>query len=319
MAQHLRANPLVSGAGPTVAGPGARGAAHWAAPLALGVSMCLWGSTHPLIKLALHELGPSQMIFLRVLSAGLVLLAISVVSGRGPVLLAQARQPLSPIVQGLLGYFLTMSLSTYALQYVPAAVNALLINLSPIFTVLLSALLLGEALTWRAAVGVAVGFLGVGVVTLSGRQLGGLGPEAQPGVGIGLVAALVWAAYTVATRRLASRTLDPMAATTLAALGAAIPLGLVAGPASAATQVLAASAVTQVSVLWTGMLASGGTFVIWAWALSRMRAGQVAAFQYLVAPVALLLAWPILGEQPSLLLLVGMALVLAGVAATQKR
>jgi drug/metabolite transporter (DMT)-like permease len=212
-----------------------------------------------------------------------------------------------------------MSLSTYALQYVPAAVNALLINLSPIFTVLLSALLLGEALTWRAAVGVAVGFLGVGVVTLSGRQLGGLGPEAQPGVGIGLVAALVWAAYTVATRRLASRTLDPMAATTLAALGAAIPLGLVAGPASAATQVLAASAVTQVSVLWTGMLASGGTFVIWAWALSRMRAGQVAAFQYLVAPVALLLAWPILGEQPSLLLLVGMALVLAGVAATQKR
>src|SRR5205814_570218 len=82
----------------------------------------------------------------------------------------------------------------------------------------LGALLLGEPLTRRTALGVAVGFCGVGVVTLAGRDVGGLGPGALPGVLLGLIAALVWAACTVLTRRLAAATVDPLASTTLAAL-----------------------------------------------------------------------------------------------------
>ena len=76
---------------------------------------------------------------------------------------------------------------------------------------------------------------------------------------------------------------------------------------------------TQFAVLWTGVVATGATYVIWGWALARISAGRVASFQFLVAPIALLLAWPVLGEAPSLLLILGMALVLVGVAAAQRR
>jgi drug/metabolite transporter (DMT)-like permease len=281
--------------------------------------MTLWGSVHPLVKLALHELAPAQLIFLRVSSAAIVLLGVSLASGRGRLLLAQLRSPWPPLVGGLFGYLLTMNLSTYSLQYVPAAVNAMLINLSPIFTVLLGALLLGEPLTARGGLGALAGFLGVGMVTLAGQDVGGLGPQAAPGVLIGLVGAFFWAAYTVGMRRLARLTIDPLAATTLAAIGAAVILALLPGASGAPAAFRAASRLTQASVLWTGALATGGSFVVWAWALARMRAARVAAFQYLVAPIALLLAWPILGERPSFLLVFGMGLVLLGVGVAQRR
>ncbi len=310
------ANPAPRSPGPARDQPPV---ANWVAPLALAISMALWGSTHPLVKLTLLEMEAPRVIFLRVLSAAIMLVVLTVLSGKVHLLLAQLRAPLPPLVQGVLGYSLTMNMSTYALQYVPAAVNALLINLSPIFTVFIGAAMLGESLTRRALLGAAIGSVGVARVTLSGQDRGGLGHEGLPGVGIGLTAAAIWALYTVALRKLAHRTIDPLASTTLAALGACIPLAILANPILALEQLWSASLTAQVAILWSGSIATGGTFVVWAWALARMRASQVAAFQYLVPPIALLLAWPMLGETPSVLLVGGMALALAGVGFAQRR
>src|SRR5207244_198106 len=80
----------------------------------------------------------------------------------------------------------------------------------------------------RIGIGLLAGFLGVGLVTLAGQEVGGIGPGALPGVVIGLGGAFVWAVYTVGMRRFARHTVDPLVATALAALGAAIPLGLLA-------------------------------------------------------------------------------------------
>src|SRR4051794_28013301 len=148
----------------------------WAVPVGLALSMALWGSSHPALKLALRELNPAQVTFARVLAAGLVVLALVLVTGRAHLILPQLRAPISPLVGAVFGYALTMNLSAYALSYVPAAVNAMLINVSPIFTALLGALLLGEAISKRIGIGLLAGFLGVGLVTLAGQEVGGIGP-----------------------------------------------------------------------------------------------------------------------------------------------
>jgi drug/metabolite transporter (DMT)-like permease len=317
-----KVQPRLQAAAPALAVPAvptAREPFAWAVPVALALSMVLWGSSHPALKLALRELTPPQVTFVRVTAAGVMLLVLVVLTGRTHLILPQLRSPLSPLVGAVFGYALTMNLSAYALSYVPAAVNALLINISPIFTALLGAAFLGEAISRRIGVGIVVGFLGVGLVTLAGQEMGGIGLAALPGVVIGLGGALVWAIYTVGMRRFAHHTVDPLVATALAALGAAIPLGLLAGPFATADTFIHVSLAAQVALIWTGAMSSGVSFVVWAWALKRASAGRVATYQYLVAPVALLLAWPILGEAPSVLLVFGMALVLAGVAAAQRR
>jgi drug/metabolite transporter (DMT)-like permease len=50
-----------------------------------------------------------------------------------------------------------------------------------------------------------------------------------------------------------------------------------------------------------------------------MDAGRAGVTTYLAPPLAVALAWPILGETPPLLALVGGAITLAGVAIARRR
>src|SRR5690349_1634843 len=83
----------------------------WAVPVGLALSMVLWGSSHPALKLALRELNPAQVTFARVLAAGLTILVLVLVTGRARLLLPQLHRPISPLVGAVFGYALTMNLS----------------------------------------------------------------------------------------------------------------------------------------------------------------------------------------------------------------
>ena len=59
-------------------------------------------------------------------------------------------------------------------------------------------------------------------------------------------------------------------------------------------------------------------FTTWAYALKRTSAGKMGATTYLVPPVAVLMAWALLGETPPVLALLGGVLCLAGVYVTRR-
>ena len=54
-------------------------------------------------------------------------------------------------------------------------------------------------------------------------------------------------------------------------------------------------------------------FTTWAYALARTTAGRMGSTTYLVPPLAILMAWAILGESPPALAFAGGALCLTGV------
>ncbi len=74
---------------------------------------------------------------------------------------------------GLLNGALPFAMISWGEQYIPSGWAALLQSTTPIFTILLAHLLThDDRITWRKALGVAVGFTGVGLLILPELQEG---------------------------------------------------------------------------------------------------------------------------------------------------
>jgi drug/metabolite transporter (DMT)-like permease len=287
----------------------------WANYALLLLAVLIWGSLHPVSKLTLAEVAPLQLAASRVSLAALVLIPICMLTGRTSRLIEAARKaPGTIVLLGLLGYPFSMALSILALTSIPAALNALFANSSPLFVGLYALTLLKEKPSQRALAGIGLGFAGVILLSVGGAPGGGaLEPLA---VLLSLTAAASWAAYSAVARRILND-LDPIAVTALGAAAGAIPMLVVAAvwTGGLADPFLASDQV-KLYVLWVGVV-TGVNFTIWAVALRRLRTVSVSAFQYMIPVVAMVIAAILLGEQPTPLVILGAGLVLAGVAAAQ--
>ncbi len=119
---------------------------------------------------------------------------------QGKVIWSRLRLPL-PVwgvgVAGLFGFHLFYFI---ALSNAPAAEASLIAYLWPLLIVLLSALLPNESLRWFHGVGAIAGFLGAGLLISNGQALR-IDPRYSLGYLAAIAAALIWAGYSVLSRR----------------------------------------------------------------------------------------------------------------------
>jgi drug/metabolite transporter (DMT)-like permease len=137
------------------------------------------------------------------------------------------RQPPLAWIVGVGGLFGYHALYFLALRFAPPAEAGLLNYLWPLLIVMFSALLPGERLAAHHIVGALLGLAGT-VLLFAGHGGPGFTPDQAPGLIAAFVAAFVWAAYSVMSRRLKSVPTDAVAVFCLAtALLAAAVHGLV--------------------------------------------------------------------------------------------
>jgi drug/metabolite transporter (DMT)-like permease len=125
------------------------------------------------------------------------------------------RQPPIAWMVGVGGLFGYHALYFFALRFAPPAEAGLLNYLWPLLIVLFSSLLPGERLAPHHIVGALLGFIGT-VLLFAGNGSGGFAPSQIPGLAAALVAAFVWATYSVLSRRLKSVPTDAVAGFCLA-------------------------------------------------------------------------------------------------------
>jgi drug/metabolite transporter (DMT)-like permease len=114
-------------------------------------------------------------------------------------------------VGGLFGYH---ALYFLALRFAPPAEAGLLNYLWPLLIVLFSSLLPGERLAPHHVIGALLGLAGT-VLLLAGNT-SGFAPGQIPGLAAAFVAAFIWAAYSVMSRRLKAVPTDAVAGFCLA-------------------------------------------------------------------------------------------------------
>ena len=280
---------------------------------AILATVLVWSSLHPIAKQTLTEITVSQLPFSRVALAAVFLIVICLLTGRTGhfLVLFRPRTVWKVAVLGVTGYSLSSGLSMTALSYLPAGINSVLANASPLMVALGAIVLLRERLHWRTILGLVIGFLGVAIIALRGGvDASGL---SLAGVLLSLVSSGTWALYTVLARRLSAGH-DVIAMCAATSFVGAIPLGVVVGVEGEIGRLIGASGATQLLLLWCGVIATGATFTAWVMLLRRINATRVASFQYLIPLGALGMAYLIGGEVPSWVALMGAGMIIGGVA-----
>ncbi len=141
------------------------------------------------------------------------LLGTAVVGARGK--LSLLRQAPAAYALGVGGLFCYHALYFAALKLAPAAEAGLFSYLWPLLIVLFTALLPGESLKLRHVAGALLGFAGIAVLALGKSDIA-FSPDRLAGYGLASMAAVVWAAYSVLSRRTAHVPTEAVAAFCLA-------------------------------------------------------------------------------------------------------
>lgn len=200
----------------------------------------------------------------------------------------------------------------------PTGLASLVLQSSAPFTVVLGAVLLRERLRPTQVCGLLVAMAGMTLIGWDRAQHAALLP-----VALTLLAGLSWALGNIGSRKAASD--QPMRLMLWMCVIPPLPmLALsigVEGPSVGWNSLtsslegngpLALAGLAYIVIL--GTVAGSG---LWTALLSRYPAGTVAPFSLLVPIVGIGASWLVLHEEPSVLSLIGGAVVIAGAAATQ--
>jgi drug/metabolite transporter (DMT)-like permease len=276
----------------------------------------IWGGTFiagRILALAVPAAVGSLLRFLVAVAA--LLAAAWWIEGGLPRL--SRRQLLGTALLGATGIFAYNLFFLGALARLPASRTSLIIALNPVVTIAAASLLLGERMSPRRWLGVAVALVGVWIVVSRGEVLGSIRGAVGPGELLMFGGVCSWAAYTLIGRRVLAG-LTPLAATTWAALWGTALLALAALPELGHLEMDDLSPAVVLSVLYLGVLGTAVGFVWYYQAVQRLGASRTVIFNNLVPVFGATFGVLLLGEPllPSMLL--GGAIAVAGVMLVTK-
>jgi len=271
----------------------------------------VWGSSFAAIATALESFGPFTIAGGRIIVAALFLSLLVVVRGH--------RFPREAAVWGRLmfigvaGTALPFTLIAWGQQSIDSSLAAIIMALTPLNTLIVAHLAThDERLSRRKLVGLAIGFLGVGIL-VSGSGNGGT--AAALAVGAIYVGTLSYAISGVQMRKLDH--LPPVvvaAGMMICSLLVSLPLAFIVED----PDLRAASSWSLGAIFYLGLFSSGLAVVMMAWVVFRVGAVFLSLCNYLVPMVGIVLGITFLDESLSLATLFAFALIMTGVAVTTR-
>jgi drug/metabolite transporter (DMT)-like permease len=276
--------------------------------VAPAVFVVLWATGFVVSKLSVGHVGPLWFLSLRFPIAGLFMLAVAL-QQRAPW--PDGIHSVHAMIAGAFLHGLYLGPIYWAVaEGLPAGVSALIVGLQPLLTAFMAALILGEVITARHWLGLAVGLIGIGLVVwpkLIFTQVGGITPLTASCALFGAVAISFGTVYQkrfATGLHLASGGFwQYVGASLVVLLGAAI-LGDFHFDYTVQAWSALAWAVVVLSVLAITLL------------MMLIREGEVSRVSgliYLVPAVAAFMTYVMFDEKLSLIQIVGMAVCAAAV------
>jgi drug/metabolite transporter (DMT)-like permease len=273
--------------------------------VAMLAAVSLWGPSFVATKIALREIPPFTIAFLRFFIASCFLYPLWWFSSEHTMLSADSRRHL--LLGGLIGVASYFILENLGVQLTTAGDAALLMAAIPVICLLVEAVWFRQAIPWRRGLGIVMSILGVFLVIGQAPALGDQGRLL--GDVLVIAAALCWAVYS-----LLGRTLNQYPKLTVVAhqtMYGTLMLSPFALSEIARWQGL--SWITGLSVIYLGLMCSAITYLLYNYALKALAASQVSTFLNLVPIVGVVAAMLLLGEQIQSIQILGGGVILAGV------
>ncbi len=292
-------------------GTPARPAPSPAVLLAIAVTIVAWASAFIVIRGTAPFISGGALALARLI-VGSVLLGVVVLLGRRWVRPTR-REWLLISGFGVLWFGCYNVALNLAEQSVDAGTSAMIVNIGPILIALGAGLFLGEGIPRWLAIGAAVAFAGVVLIGIGTGQ-----SQISSGIGVAwaLAAALTYAAGVLLQKpalvRLPNAQVTWMGCTI--GMVACLPFS-----GQLLSQLTAAPASAVLGAVYLGAVPTALAFSTWAFALSRMPAGQLGVTTYVVPALVVLFGFVIFAEVPVSVAIAGGVLCLAGVAVSRIR
>lgn len=276
------------------------------------IFLLLWSGGFGIAKLGLQHAEPLTLLALRYVCVLLVLTPVALIVR--PPLPKTWRAAADVAMVGFLIQVVYFGLCYVAFKSgISAGALSIIVCLQPILVALTAPTLVGEQVSTKGWIGLALGLAGAAVVILARSKIAAENPFGL----ICTVLALLGITGGTLYEKKFGVTHHPVTANLIQyAVGAAfcVPLAL-------ATESLQIQWDTQ--FLWVmTYLVLGNSLLAMTLLLAMIRAGKVArvsALFYLVPPLSALFAWPLLGEVMPPLGWIGMALAATGVALASRK
>lgn len=284
-------------------------AGHMAAIL----SVLVWGVTFISTKILLEDFGPLEILFYRFFAGWLALWLFC------PKLLPLQdlkREGLFALA-GFCGVTLYFLLENMALVWTLASNASVIVSIAPFFTALLAWLLIGDPRPgWNFYAGFGLAITGIALISFNGQKL-----QLNPlGDGLAFFAAISWAFYSIATRKLSELALGTLLTTRrifFYGLVFILPCFFFAPPQAPLGALLEIR--NAGNLLFLGLGASALCFVTWTFALGSIGTASASAYIYLVPVISIISAAAILGEPATPMIISGCALTITGLVASEDR
>lgn len=275
--------------------------------LAALLTILIWGTTFISTKVLLVDFQPVEILFFRFVLGLLALLSVCPRRMTGTTL----RQEIVLGAAGLCGVCLYYLMENIALTYTMASNVGVIISAAPFFTAILSHLLLKKEEKLGAAffVGFLIAMAGIALISFNGSAL-----QLNPiGDLLALLAAFLWACYSILTRRISGYGYNTILTTrriffygilfmvpALFLFDFRLELDRFANP------------VYLWNILFLGLGASALCFVTWNFAVRLLGAVKTSVYIYLVPVITVAASVVILREPFTWMTGAGTVLTLAG-------
>ena len=292
-------------------------------PVPLAAWICLlivyvvWGSTYLAIRIGVETMPPLMMAAARQLVAGLIMFPLALHSRRAAVRAGRIERLWPSRAEWLgcavVGILLLVANGVVGVgeKTVPSGLAALLVATVPLWLIGIDAVLNRARIGLAPAAGLALGLVGVGLLSGVGRSSGRI---SAAGVIIILVAAAMWALGTIMARRATIPSSPALASGMELLCGGAALLALAAADGEfGALHLAGVSGRSWLALGYLIVIGSIVAFSAYGIAVRALPTATVATYAYVNPVIAVLLGTLILGERLTPAMFGGGALIVAAV------
>lgn len=266
------------------------------------ITIFFWSMAYIMTKLTMQYFSASSLGFLRYIIASLALAVIAIIT---KLPLPKLRDLPLFIAAGAMGFFLYMISFNHGQSIVTAATGSIIMATSPIITALLARIVFKEKLRAYQWTAIAIGFIGVAVLTLKDGEF-----TLSKGIIYLLVSSLVFSIYNLLQRKLTGNYTAMQVSTYGIFFGTLMLCFFAPG---AIREAAAAPPIQLLYVLILGLGSSAIAYVCWAKAFSKAKnTSQVSNYMFINPLLASLFGFLLAAEVPDNSTVIGGCIILLG-------
>lgn len=277
------------------------------------LAILFWGASFIATKYLLAELTPETIISMRLILAITLLLSIALIQKRDFSI--NFKSHLYILVLAMIAVF-HLWIQVTGLKFTTASNTGWIIGTAPIFMAILGLIFFKEKLNALKIIGIITATFGLLLLVGKG-DLSNIDLIKNKGDLLVLSSSFTWGIYSMVNKKI-SLNYSPLMTILYLFIMMAIIIIPFTVSASSINSVKNLSGLGWIAILFLGLLCSGVSYVIWAYALREMESAKVGAYLYFEPFVTVLTAWIFLREDITLLMILSGLIITAGVFLVNK-